>query len=693
MYKVLLIDFYDSYTYNLYQLILNVIPDAQVVVVRSDLFDVGIIDAFHFIVIGPGPGNPCNTSDIGCAREVFKYDVPILGVCLGFQLICLQYGASIRRLQTPKHGQVSQLLTSTCPIYPSGTNIQVTRYHSLTANLAHCHDIKEIGWVEDIDDNGHVSMAVMHNTKPFIGVQYHPESACSTGGEDLVRNFLSIADRHNKNRVVEARDIAGLTVQPRPLLFSQARASKPIAWEVLDLVLPAPRIAEILKVDQAERAIVLDSAASPSRFAIIAAIDTSDKHFSYVVGQPYCIYGQRQISLEYCDVWQAIAQIMDENKVMRGPKEIPFWGGLAGYVSYESGCESLGVSPTTSTTPAADINLIMVTRSIVIDYDAGSTHIVSLRDGDRDWLRYVAERLRRAVQTPPTTPPSLPVPNKVTVVMPDKATYLANIAKAQQYLAEGQSYELCLTAATKITCNVPRQPWDLYQTLRRRNPSPFACYMKLPGVNLLSSSPERFLSWTADGHCQLRPIKGTVRKSSTMTKDQAATLLRDPKEFAENLMIVDLIRHDLHQIAHNVCVPSLMVVEEYETVYQLVSVITGQVLSPYTGLDALSHALPPGSMTGAPKKRSVELLQGLEQRRRGLYSGVCGYLSVCGGGDWSVIIRTAFRYDSENQVSTEPETWWIGAGGAITALSGPEAEWEEMLAKLQSTLPAFLRSA
>jgi len=134
----------------------------------------------------------------------------------------------------------------------------------------------------------------------------------------------------------------------------------------------------------------------------------------------------------------------------------------------------------------------------------------------------------------------------------------------------------------------------------------------------------------------------------------------------------------------NVRVPKLMAVEEYETVYQLVSVIGGDVTSPEHGIAALKASLPPGSMTGAPKKRSCELLSEIEGHRpRGLYSGVIGYFDVGGGGDFSVVIRTAFNW------SDEPGMWRIGAGGAVTALSEPEAEWEEMLAKRESVLGVF----
>ena len=130
-----------------------------------------------------------------------------------------------------------------------------------------------------------------------------------------------------------------------------------------------------------------------------------------------------------------------------------------------------------------------------------------------------------------------------------------------------------------------------------------------------------------------------------------------------------------------------MVTEEYASVYQLVSVITGTVepQDGMTGFDVLARSLPPGSMTGAPKKRSVEILQEIEETERGVYSGVLGYWSVCGAGDWNVVIRSAFRYDDEfvtTEDGSEKEVWRVGAGGAITALSGPKAEWEEMEVKL-----------
>ncbi|KAK8113089.1 Aminodeoxychorismate synthase [Apiospora sp. TS-2023a] len=226
----------------------------------------------------------------------------------------------------------------------------------------------------------------------------------------------------------------------------------------------------------------------------------------------------------------------------------------------------------------------------------------------------------------------------------------------------------------------------------------------------------------------MRPMKGTVRKSGAVAMlAQAEQILHVPKEEAENLMIVDLVRHDLHSVCGpgRVTVPQLLKVEEYASVFQMISVVEGQlpatVSSPsnndknvvdttttttssrmnhYTGLDVLAASLPPGSMTGAPKKRSCEILQGIEggshHGERSLYSGVVGYMDATGRGDWSVTIRSLFRWDDETTTpppnqpdGPETEVWRIGAGGAVTALSTPEGETEEMLVKLKGPLGIF----
>lgn len=566
-------------------------------------------------------------------------------------------------------------------------------------------------------------MAARHKHRPFYGVQYHPESVCTVGGgESVVRNFWRLAGEWNR---VQGREVVGLpeswTVRPRGmgLLGRQVeyecrrgvyreRRRREVRTEVLDVRVGVESVCEMFGVEDAEEFVVLDSAAAPGRWSVLGVLTQGvTETVGYRVGDSYVTVSRvgRKGSAEKVglgeyegSVWRFLARYMDGRKATGGCEESPFWGGLMGYFNYEVGVAALDVPirPRKGTSGRIpDVNLVFVERSIVIDGHTGRIYIQTLLPSDSSWLASTKQRLQLLSDfsnTPAGTPPPSSPRAKLApeIYPPNKQTYLSAIHTAQSHLATGNSYELCLTAQTTIL--QPRftapHPWHIFTSLRLRNPAPYAAYLRLQGATLVSSSPERFLSWTRNGTCQLRPIKGTVRKSPSTTLAAATRTLNTPKERAENLMIVDLIRHDLHNLADTVDVKKLMVVEEYAHVYQLVSVIEGilpRSEGAPTGFDVLAGSLPPGSMTGAPKKRSVELLQGIEDCERGVYSGVAGYWSVCGAGDWSVVIRSAVRVDKEVEEGAggeECDVWRIGAGGAITALSVAEEEWEEMETKL-----------
>ncbi|KAF2660183.1 para-aminobenzoate synthase [Lophiostoma macrostomum CBS 122681] len=473
---------------------------------------------------------------------------------------------------------------------------------------------------------------------------------------------------------------------------------------------------------------------------------------------------------EVTDPWMCIKNIMKHlrpNKTPSGPTFAPFWGGLMGYASYEAGLETIGV-PVSGKAPCPDICFAYIRRSIVIDHHLKKIYIQSLRPEDSVWIDDARERLFQAAYlksqagTPNLTPSLVADPFDADATLnnylssceqtfADKIEYCASVSQAQASIADGQSYELCLTTPNTIRAHRPAScltspasnnelSWGLYKRLTTSSPAPFSAYFRLHNIHALSSSPERFISWNRAQAAQCRPIKGTVRKGPGVTKADAEAILNSSKERAENLMIVDLTRHQLHGVygAENVVVSQLMQVEEYEKVYQLVSVIdaiptklktlldkpndewheheddtafaNSAVAYPDThdgndelctnpdeedsslGIDAFIASLPPGSMTGAPKKRSCELLQTLEHGpRRGMYAGVMGYLDVGGGGDFSVIIRTAVKVDAKQPSLRAEETdlWTINAGGAITAQSTPESEFEEMRTKLESVAQAF----
>ena len=247
------------------------------------------------------------------------------------------------------------------------------------------------------------------------------------------------------------------------------------------------------------------------------------------------------------------------------------------------------------------------------------------------------------------------------------AQYLANIAACQDAIREGEAYQLCLTTEAEI--DGAFDPVVIYARLRAQSPSHHGALLRIGGVSLLSSSPERFLEVDPGPGAIVRthPIKGTRPRDPDATSDARLRdeLLASEKERAENIMIVDLMRNDLARVSEpgSVTVPSLLDVESYAQVHQLVSSIEGRLRAGLDGIDAIAACLPAGSMTGAPKQRATEILDTLERRARGLYAGAFGYLGRDGRVDLAMTIRS---------IVLDERGATIGTGGGITALSVPE---------------------
>ncbi|KAK6436433.1 para-aminobenzoate synthase, (PABA) [Oleoguttula sp. CCFEE 5521] len=559
-------------------------------------------------------------------------------------------------------------------------------------------------------------MSARHCEKPFWGVQYHPESICSNiESHRLIVNWWQAAYEWNKRRRAQRSDLSSPSHHSISAETDYHNSSQPVTavetnvqW--LSSFLPPPSdTADIVEALRSENygsnLILLESCvreglpvnAETGRHSVIGIAGKNAVHVQYWTQTHELVVHAGGAELcrtiaKSSDVLHYLEAFMQDHKADGGPPDSPFWGGLMGFMSYEAGLETIDVEPAPISRKKPDIWFIFVERSVVIDHVSGACYVQSSIDNDGAWLaatrKTVLDSSRPRDDSPPPTPSPLPAP-KITS-QPLQSGYCAKVTACQANLRAGLSYELCLTAQTHILTH--EAPWSLYLGLRAQNPAPFAAYLNLSspldateGVTLISSSPERFLSWTREGEVQFRPIKGTVRKDSDMTREKAEAILKSPKEQAENLMIVDLIRHDLSGVPNvsNVHVPQLMQVEEYTSLYQLVSVISSTLGPNYSGIPALAASLPPGSMTGAPKKRSCDLLTDIENHEpRGLYSGVLGYMDVGGGGDFSVVIRSAFKYSDES-------VWRVGAGGAVTVLSDAEGEWEEMCAKREKLLKVF----
>ncbi len=372
----------------------------------------------------------------------------------------------------------------------------------------------------------------------------------------------------------------------------------------------------------------------------------------------------------------------------KGP-ELPFEFdcGFAGWLGYELKAECGG--DTAHDSPLPDAALIFADRMLAFDHVERHTYLLCLaepggEDAAQGWLDATADRLTSGPGAPfgcyaPKTCPASP--GDPRLVRP-RERYMEEIAECKRLLADGETYEVCLTNA--VLTETDADPLVLYRTLRRVNPAPFSSFVHFDDVAVLSSSPERFLRVGRDRWVEAKPIKGTSRRGGTAAEDVrlAERLRGDEKNRAENLMIADLLRNDLGSVCEvgTVHVPSLMRVETYETVHQLVSTVRGLLREELGTAECVRACFPPGSMTGAPKRRTMRIIDALEGEARGVYSGAIGYFGLGGGCDLSVAIRTIVR---------DGEAARIGAGGAIVTLSDAKDEYEEMLLKASAPMRAI----
>lgn len=369
-------------------------------------------------------------------------------------------------------------------------------------------------------------------------------------------------------------------------------------------------------------------------------------------------------------------------------------GGYVGYFGYEAraamGMEHGHPVPgylSAHEAPTPDSLWLPAVRYLVHEHARPGVAARSWLVGDESWCG-AAERLlsaagERASENTPVNAPELTEP--LLFPAPAAEAYMDSVRASQHEIYEGNSYEVCLTAQTsaRIQNPSPELFFELYRRQRAHNSAPYAAYLRCGDFSVLSSSPERFLSVDTHRNAQTKPIKGTVPRGATPEEDAAAAawLRTDEKTRAENLMIVDLLRNDLSTVSDpaSVRVPVLMGVESYSTVHQLVSTVSSRLREGVSAVAAARACFPGGSMTGAPKPSTMQIIEGLEGRARGVYSGALGFVSADGSANLSIVIRTLVAHDDG--------TVTLAAGGAIVADSDPTAEYEEMLTKLRAALP------
>ena len=405
------------------------------------------------------------------------------------------------------------------------------------------------------------------------------------------------------------------------------------------------------------------------------------------------------VETRIADVFEDLAKVFDRYRIEReslGDLPIPLIAGAVGYFAYECnyfierlpdrGADDLAL-------PA--VCMMFVDRLLAHEHRTGRNFVSTIGRGANAAeakaaaVRHRDEVMKRVAEVDNNPPKTWTGPaadaKKVDVAIrahADQAGYIRTVERAKEHIYEGNCFEVCVSH--RLEADFAGDPWDLYRELRRINPAPFACYLNLPEAKVVSSSPERFISLSREGVVESRPIKGTRPRGKTKEEDAALKkdLLTHPKDRAENVMIVDLVRNDLGRVCEvdSVHVPELTVVEEYATVFQLVSTVRGQLRDDRNAIDLIRSAFPGGSMTGAPKIESMKIIDELEPYKRGIWSGGIGYLDVTGAMDLNIVIRTLIVKEGR---------CYFSVGGAVVSDSDPLDEYTETIDKSKALVRAI----
>lgn len=668
--RTLLIDNYDSFTYNLYSLLCEVNGVEPVVVPNDADWNTLNLNAFDNIVVSPGPGRPTTPHDLGIsARAILETELPILGVCLGHQAMCQLLGGSVELAPVPMHGRISEIVHTGADLFDGiPSPFAVVRYHSLAA-IELPDELEPCAWTDD-----GIVMAVRHRNRPMWGVQFHPESISTEYGRELLSNFRDLTS--SLNNPASFPDRSPYSIETRCLdgdfdteqVFAALFASGPNSFWL-----------------DGSAAVEIDS-----RFTIMG--DCSGPLAEYITYR----VAERRVDIRRIDgtvesVDSTFFDYLDQQLKERAtpPRhDLPFAFGLGyvGYLGYELKADVGGQLVHTAPTP--DASMVFADRALVFDHESGTCYAMALVTDHSDpaaalWFDSIAESLAalekngRPTDPPPENPLVAPQLQDALPLRHDKEKYLYLIEQCLAEIRSGETYEVCLT--NTATFPGPIDGLATYSCLRDINPTPYSAFLGFSDLSICSASPERFLRIDTDRIVESKPIKGTRPRGGTPQQDAElrADLLGNEKDKAENLMIVDLVRNDLAKVCvpGSVHVPKLFDVETYAPVHQLVSTVRGRLRDDASAVDCISAAFPGGSMTGAPKIRTMAIIDKLEDGPRGVYSGAIGYFSLTGTADFSIVIRTI--------VSTEREVTF-GVGGAIVALSDPEEEFEETMVKAVS---------
>ena len=395
-------------------------------------------------------------------------------------------------------------------------------------------------------------------------------------------------------------------------------------------------------------------------------------------GNNFYINGEKETTCSFETYMKTyLAEHKDKNNT-----ELPIISGAIGYFSYEYGRKLMEVD-------SAKEDLVSIPDAVLVFYDF---YIIEDRHEQRTYLiangitreaAKLLDEMESRINGKPVYMQKESDTEYPIEVQPNfaKDEYKQAVDRMIRYIIEGDIYIANMTQ--QLTVKSDKVPLDVFYDLRENNPSPFGGYFDYGDFQIVCASPERFLKMQK-GHVNTRPIKGTRKRGETPEEDMfmRTELENSEKDKSELLMIVDLERNDLNRVCNpgSIKVTELFTVEEYATVFHLVSDIEGDLEESKNVMDLLAAAFPGGSITGAPKYRAMEIIDEMENNKRNLYTGSIGYLTLDGGCDFNIVIRTALYKDGK---------YYLGVGGGITAESDLEFEYEETLQKAKAVLQAM----
>lgn len=681
--RTLLVDNNDSFTYNLFELLEEVNGRAPTVLRNDDRAGLRRLreEEFDAVVISPGPGRPDRWRDLGISAALIAgWRLPVLGVCLGHQAVCHLMGGRVGRAPEPVHGRLSQIRHRGDDLFRGLPDpFLATRYHSLVVHRMPSQ-LEATAWTEE-----GLVMGLRHRHRRVFGVQFHPESIASEGGRTLLRNFAVLAEPSPRRVTVAAGP-----GEARPVPRRAAGDGRRLLLRRVPRALPPGRALPLLFGGTRNR-FWLDRHAGPEPAARFSYIGGAGGPLAELVthdGARVRVRGREGTRSVPGPLFDWLAGELERRHLPADGLPFDFNLGYVGYLGYELKRECGGSAAHQAPLHLPDAALLLADRMVAYDHVEDCAWVVALatpatRHEAEEWMGAAERALRSA---PPATDDPEDRPRRLEVHHRHPAgEYRRLVRTCLAEIAAGETYEVCLT--NMFTVEDRLDPLRTYRLLRRRNPAPHAALVELAGASILSSSPERFLRISGDGLVESRPIKGTAGRLADPAGDAgaAAALGGSEKDRAENLMIVDLVRNDLARACRpgSVHVPELFRVETHATVHQLVSTVRATVDPGRSVVDVIRACFPGGSMTGAPKVRTMEIIDRLEGAGRGVYSGALGTIALGGAVDLGMVIRTIVLAGGRASV---------GAGGAVVAQSDPDREVEEMLLKARPMLETIARS-